>query len=84
MGVQIEMQRRHPRAPAHAVTFAWWRKQGDEYRAALEERQRSKVGRMARLRGEVETVKALDELAADEEVGALLETMRAKERKATT
>jgi plasmid replication initiation protein len=56
MGVQIEMKRRHPRAPAHAVAFTWWRKQGDDYRAALAERQRSKVGRMARLRGEVEAV----------------------------
>jgi hypothetical protein len=59
MGVQIEMVRRHPRAPAHAVIFGWWRKQGDEYRAAMNERQRSKVGRMARLRGQVETMVGL-------------------------
>src|SRR5512132_2538147 len=26
MGVQIEMVRRHPRAPAHEVTVTWWRK----------------------------------------------------------
>ena len=55
VGAQIEMVRRHPRAPAHAVTFAWWRKAGDDFRAAMHERHRSKVGRMARLRGEVET-----------------------------
>jgi Initiator Rep protein, WH2/Initiator Replication protein, WH1 len=56
MGVQIEMVRRHPRAPAHEVTVTWWRKEGDEFRAAMQERGRSKVGRMARLRGQVEKV----------------------------
>jgi plasmid replication initiation protein len=58
MGVQIEMVRRHPRAPAHAVSVAWWPKQGDDFRAAVKERQRSKVGRMARLRGTTEKVEA--------------------------
>ena len=56
MGVQIEMVRRHPRAPAHAVEIAWWKKRGEEFRSAQQERNRSKVGRMARLRGRVETV----------------------------
>ena len=41
MGVQIEMVRRHPRAPAHEVTVTWWRKEGDEFRAAMQERGRS-------------------------------------------
>jgi hypothetical protein len=36
------------------VAISWWRKSGDEFRAAVQERQRSKVGRMARLRGQVE------------------------------
>jgi hypothetical protein len=56
MSVQIEMERRHSRAPVHAVTVSWWRKSGDEFRLAMEERNRSKLGRMARLKGVVETV----------------------------
>jgi plasmid replication initiation protein len=57
IGVQIEMVRRHPRAPVTAVTLAWWKKQGDDFRAAMRERNRSKIGRMARLRGDAETVR---------------------------
>ena len=41
------------------VTLAWWRKSGYEYRATYQERQRSKLGRMARLRGNVEAVSPL-------------------------
>ena len=52
ISVQIEMVRRHPRARAHAVTLAWWRKAGDEFRDAMQERNRSKVGRMARTQGQ--------------------------------
>src|ERR1017187_1197399 len=55
MSLQIEQERIHSRAPIHGVTLAWWRKSGDEFRAAMQERNRSKVGRMARLRGQVET-----------------------------
>src|SRR5580704_14233119 len=55
MGVDIDLRRRHARAPVHEVAISWWKKSGDESRAALEERNRSKVGRTARLRGEVET-----------------------------
>src|SRR5580700_7724480 len=51
MSVQIEFQRQHSRAPIRAVTVGWCRKSGDEFRAAMAERNRSKVGRMARLRG---------------------------------
>lgn len=54
MGVQIELRRRHARAPIHEVAISWWKKSGDEYRAAAQERNRSKVGRMARLKGQVE------------------------------
>lgn len=50
MGVRVEMVRRHARAPVAGVTICWWKKSGDEFRAAIEERHRSKVGRMARLR----------------------------------
>ncbi len=58
MGVALDLVRRHPRAPAHAVTISWWKLQGDEFRAAMEERNRSKVGRMARLKGSVKTLEA--------------------------
>ena len=54
MSLQIELERIHSRAAIHSVTLAWWRKSGDEFRAAMQERNRSKVGRMARLRGHVE------------------------------
>ena len=60
IGVQIELVRRHPRAPVTAVTLAWWKKQGDEFRSAVQERGRSKMGRMARLRGTVEVVAPLN------------------------
>ena len=35
-----------------------WRQQGDEYRASMQERQRHKTGRKARLRNKVEIVAA--------------------------
>jgi hypothetical protein len=63
MSVQIELVRAHPRAPITAVTLAWWCKEGDDFRAAYAERQRSKVGRMARLRGDVVTIEPLGGLA---------------------
>lgn len=56
IGVQVELRRRHARAPVHEVAMAWWKKQGDEFRASMRERERSKLGRMARLRGQVETL----------------------------
>jgi hypothetical protein len=59
MGVDIEVVRKHSRAPVTAVTMTWWRKEGDEFRDAMKERARPKVGRMARLRGQVERVEAL-------------------------
>jgi len=55
MSVQIALERPHSRAPIRAVTIAWCRKSGDEFRAAMDERNRSKLGRMARLKGLVET-----------------------------
>jgi hypothetical protein len=59
MSLQIELERQHSRAPIHAVTLGWWRKSGDEFREAMQERGRSKVGRMARLRGQVEIAQAV-------------------------
>ena len=54
-GVKVDVERAYSRAPITGVNLAWWRKSGEEYRAAHRERQRSKLGRMARLRGEVGT-----------------------------
>jgi Initiator Replication protein, WH1/Initiator Rep protein, WH2 len=80
-GVRIEMVRKHPRAAAHAVTIGWWRKQGEEFRKAVAERNKSKVGRMARLRDQVEVVARDGDLRAlvDAEVAEKLAAMRARE-----
>jgi hypothetical protein len=59
MGVQIQMVRKHARASAHAVAFCWWRKSPEDMAVAVRERNRSKVGRMARLKGTVETATPL-------------------------
>lgn len=57
MGVKMELRRaKGPRSPIVAVAITWWSKEGDDYRAAVQERQRSKVGRMARLRGSVDRI----------------------------
>jgi hypothetical protein len=77
MGVGIELVRRHPRAPAHAVAVTWWKLQGDEFRAAQEERNRSKIGRMARLKGTVEAVESPALVHA--ELAEKLERMRVAE-----
>jgi hypothetical protein len=55
IGVQIDLQRKHTRAPFHAVTVAWWQKSPEEMARVARERNRSKVGRVARLKGAVET-----------------------------
>ena len=65
IGVNLELRRRHARAPIHEIAISWWRKSGDEFRAALEERNRSKVGRMARLRGEMDEAKPIGILLAE-------------------
>jgi hypothetical protein len=49
--VDIELRRRHARAAIHEVAVAWRRQVGDEFRASMQERERSKVGRRERLRG---------------------------------
>ena len=54
MGVRIELIRKHVRAPIEAVSICWWRKSGDDFRAAIAERSRSKVGRMARLKAQAQ------------------------------
>ena len=81
MGVDIELRRRHARAPIHEVAISWWKKSGDEYRAALAERNRSKVGRMARLRGQVEKTEVSAPLASPrplpDKVAKTVEAMKA-------
>jgi Initiator Replication protein len=59
MGVQLDARRKHSRSPVHEVALTWWRKQGNEFRAAVQERNRPKVGRMARLRGQIEMIEPL-------------------------
>ncbi|MGD0108069.1 MAG: replication initiation protein [Rhodopila sp.] len=83
MKVEIAIQRKHARAPIQAVTLSWWRKSGDEFRDAVQERNRSKVGRMARLRGQMEAATpGIDELPAlvDAETAERLAKTRAVER----
>jgi len=65
MGVDIQLRRRHARAPINSVAMTWWKKEGDEFRSAMQERGRSKVGRMARLRGEVEKAEPVVEFGAE-------------------
>jgi plasmid replication initiation protein len=55
VGVDMILGRRSRFSPIQGVTVTWWKKEGDEFRAALRERNRSKLGRMARLRGDSET-----------------------------
>lgn len=55
MGVMVEPRRKHARAPVDRFDVAWWRKSSEETVAVAQERNRSKVGRMARLKGAVET-----------------------------
>jgi hypothetical protein len=59
MGVKIETQRKHARAPINGVNVTWWKKSPAELEAAVKERNRSKIGRLARLRGTVETATAV-------------------------
>ena len=80
LSVAIEQRRRHSRAPVHEFALTWWKKEGEEFRIAMQERNRSKVGRMARLKGQVEKVEALEDeriAAAHEELAdKLAETHR--------
>jgi len=51
-GVKVDIDRAYSRAPITGVTLCWWKKASDAYRATHAERQRSKLGRMARLKGD--------------------------------
>jgi plasmid replication initiation protein len=50
MGVAVQLNRRHARAPIDSVTVTWWRKGPEELTEVLAERNRSKLGRMERLK----------------------------------
>jgi hypothetical protein len=63
---RTRVDRAYSRAPITGVTLGWWRKDAEEYRATHQERQRSKLGRMARLRGTVEGVGTLPALSVGE------------------
>lgn len=56
IGVKVEVERACSHAPITGVQLGWWKKDGEEYRRTYKERQRSKLGRMARLREKVEAV----------------------------
>ena len=59
MGVMVEPRRRHARAPIHEIAVSWWAKQGEEFRAVMQELKRGKAGRMKRLKqGEAAKPKA--------------------------
>ena len=44
----IDPRRRHARAPIHELAVSWWKKEGEEFRAALHEE--AKARRMKRLK----------------------------------
>jgi plasmid replication initiation protein len=59
MGVDAAIVRRNAVTPIEAVTISWWRKEGDAFREAHQERSRAKAGRKARLLGTVDTVQPM-------------------------
>lgn len=54
LGVAIEVRRRSPRAAIEAVAVTWWKKEGDQFRETIRERERPKLGRKARLKAQIE------------------------------
>jgi hypothetical protein len=62
-GVQIEPVRKGGSVRGEVISFrvAWWRKDIPDLQAAYSELKRAKVGRMARLRGQVETIQSIAE-----------------------
>jgi|GEM_PF-5889588 len=63
---------RSPRAPIAFVTVAWWPKEGEAFRDALRERERSKLGRSARLRGVSEVATVTNRVSQDDTDGLTL------------
>ena len=60
-GVKVDVDRAYSRAPITGVTLGWWKKAPEAYRATHAERHRSKLGRMARLKGTAEAALPLSE-----------------------
>jgi hypothetical protein len=56
MSVTIQGNRKHSRVSIDSFSIGWWRKSPEDFRNAQRERNRSKIGRMARLKGSIETV----------------------------
>lgn len=56
LACNIKLIRAHARAPVESVLIGWEKKTAEQNREAYRELQRSKLGRKARLRGEVETL----------------------------
>ena len=65
MSVMVETCRRSSRSPIEAVVVAWHRKEGDAFREALRERERSKLGRSARLRGAIKTLSIAESITEE-------------------
>jgi hypothetical protein len=84
MHVDVELRRKHARAAIHEAVVAWRKQEGDEFRDSMRERGRSKVGRRARLRGQVEIVLPTLLESANADVADRLERMRVEERAKVT
>ena len=54
LGVAIEVRRRSPRAAIEAVAITWWKKESDQFRETIRERERPKLGRKARLKAQIQ------------------------------
>jgi hypothetical protein len=80
MHVDIDLRRKHARAAIHEVVVAWRKQEGDEFRESLRERNRSKVGRKARLRRQVDTLHVSPLGLVNADVAEKLKNMRAEER----
>ena len=57
LSVVIDLKRRHARAPIDSVVMGWGKKSGIDFQEVQAELNRSKVGRSARLKGQVEDVR---------------------------
>jgi hypothetical protein len=57
LSVAIDLKRRHARAPIASIVMGWSKKSGEDFHEVQRELNRSKVGRTARLRNQVEQVR---------------------------
>ena len=55
--VVINAKRRHARAPIDSIVMGWAKKSSEDFSEVQKELNRSKVGRTARLKGSVKTVR---------------------------